>query len=248
MGLIVPAILPVSRKELERRLAFFANIPSVGRMQIDVVDGRLASPASWPYNAKGPSTTLGINGLRAMLDENKTLPKTDQMEYEIDLMCLDALDAVSDWLALGATRLTFHIETVVNTPHFFETVRARYGGGKEFALAPLLSVGIALNITNTIEILEPYLADVQYVQFMGIAKIGRQGQTFDTRVLAQVRDFRAKHPDIPVQVDGGVTLQHAKKLLALGVSNVIVGSAILEAKDPVAALSAFEALESMYGV
>ncbi len=240
MGLIVPAILPVSRKELERRLAFFANIPSVGRVQIDVVDGRLASPASWPYNAKGE--------LRAMLDENKTLPKTDQMEYEIDLMCLDALDAVSDWLALGATRLTFHIETVVNTPHFFETVRARYGGGKEFALAPLLSVGIALNVTNTIEILEPYLADVQYVQFMGIAKIGRQGQAFDTRVLTQVRDFRAKHPDIPVQVDGGVTLQHAKELHALGVSNVIVGSAILEAKDPVAVLSAFQAIESPYGV
>jgi 3-keto-L-gulonate-6-phosphate decarboxylase len=49
-------------------------------------------------------------------------------------------------------------------------------------------------------------------------------------------------------VDGGVGLAEAKKLLALGVSNVIVGSGILRAKNPVAALTAFEALESPYGV
>ncbi len=255
MGLIVPAILPVSRKELERRLAFFAHISSVGRVQIDVVDGHLASPTSWPYNT-GPSTSfdqaqdksLGVNELAVMRREGYQLPNLDHIEYEIDLMCLDAAKAAGDWLALGASRLTFHIESVVNESNFLGSVREKYGGGGDITLDNFITFGIALNITNNIEILEPYLADIGYVQFMGIAKIGRQGQPFDPRVLEQVRAFRAKHPTIPVQVDGGVTLDHAKELRALGVSNLIVGSAILEAKDPVAALTAFEALESPYGV
>ncbi len=235
MGFVVPAVLPVSRKELEQRLAFFANIPSVGRVQIDVVDGRLASPASWPYNEK--------NELRLI-----TLPNLDHIEYEIDLMCLDAAKVAGDWLALGASRLTFHIESVVNESNFLGSVREKYGGGGGLTLDNLITFGIALNVTNTIEILEPYLADIEYVQFMGIAKIGRQGQPFDLRVLDQVRTFRAKHPTIPVQVDGGITLEYARELRGLGVTNVIVGSAILEAKDPVSAITAFQALESPYGV
>jgi len=51
-----------------------------------------------------------------------------------------------------------------------------------------------------------------------------------------------------LQVDGGVTLENARRLIMLGVSNLIVGSAILTAKNPVAEFAKFEALESSYGV
>ena len=51
MGLVVPAVLASSRKDFEEKLALFAQLPSVSRIQIDVVDGRFASPASWPYTA-----------------------------------------------------------------------------------------------------------------------------------------------------------------------------------------------------
>jgi thiazole synthase ThiGH ThiG subunit len=40
----------------------------------------------------------------------------------------------------------------------------------------------------------------------------------------------------------------AKELLKLGVSSLVIGSAILRAKDPIAAVEAFEALRSPYGV
>lgn len=240
MGFVVPAVLPVSRQELEKKLDFFARVPSVERIQIDVVDGHLASPASWPYNTR--DWKLETRSWKEML------PKIDQLDYEIDLMCLDAEEAAGVWLELGASRLTFHIESVVAAPNFINGVRHRYGGGVEFSLSHLLSVGIALNIETDLRIVEPYLADADYIQFMGIAKIGRQGQKFDPRVFDQIRAFRSLHPHIPVQVDGGVTLERAKELLALGVSNVVVGSAILEAEDPVAAISAFQALQSHYGV
>ena len=83
---------------------------------------------------------------------------------------------------------------------------------------------------------------------MGIARIGRQGEPFDERVYEQVRVFRERHPDLPVQVDGGVSLKNAKKLLALGVSTLVIGSGILRAEDPITAVTAFENLETPFGV
>ena len=89
---------------------------------------------------------------------------------------------------------------------------------------------------------------IDYVQFMGIARIGRQGQMFDRRVLEKVRTFHSQYPKIPIQVDGGVTLESGRALVALGVTNLISGSALLRAADPAVALANLEALQSPYGV
>ncbi|MFA5998248.1 MAG: hypothetical protein WC814_02580 [Candidatus Paceibacterota bacterium] len=237
MSIVVPAVLPSSQKDLEEKLALFASIPSVSRVQIDVVDGRFASPASWPYNAP--------HELNRMAGRHELLPHLDRIAYEIDLMCLDAELAAAKWLALGATRLTFHAETATDLPRMLVSARQRYGAG----FAPgLVSFGLALNIASDLVLIEPCLDEIEYVQFMGIARIGRQGQPFDRRVLEKVRAFHNRHPEIPLQIDGGVSLESARELVALGVSNLIVGSGILRASDPAAALAAFEELRNLYGI
>ncbi len=232
MGLVVPAVLPSSREDLEEKLALLSRIPSVSRIQIDVVDGRFASPASWPYSAPAELQTL--------VERIKMLPALERIAYEVDLMCLDAERAVDAWLSLGATRLTFHAESVMNLPRLIRTSRGRYGD--------FISFGLALNIGSDLALLELCLDEIQYVQFMGIASIGKQGQPFDHRVLERVRVFHTRHPEVPIQVDGGVSLESARKLVALNVSNIVVGSGILQANDPAAAFAAFEGLESSYGV
>lgn len=232
MSLVVPAVLPTSKKDLEEKLAIFAQIPSVSRIQIDVVDGHFASPASWPYTAPLE--------LRNQVMRGEMLPQLDRFEYEIDLMCLDAGHAAEAWLVLGATRLTFHAESTTDLPRFLASARKRYGA--------FISFGVAINIASDLALLESSLDVIDYVQFMGIERIGKQGQPFDGHVLEKIRVFRAQHPKIPVQVDGGVSLEHAKKLVALGVSSLIVGSVLLRASAPAATFAAFEALQSPYGV
>ncbi len=239
MGLIVPAVLTPSRTELEEKLALLECIPSVARIQIDVVDGKLATPASWPYTEPG--------ALRMMQNAGKSLPRPEQFEYEIDLMCLDAGAVAGDWLALGASRLTFHIESLVSNPNLLRTMHQTYGSSG-IGLDHLATFGVALNVETDPRIIEPYLADIAYVQCMGIAKIGKQGQPFDPRVVERVRAIRHRYPDLPIQVDGGVSLAHARELRAAGATDLIVGSAILRAADPAAAFAAFEALESPFGV
>jgi ribulose-phosphate 3-epimerase len=230
MSVVVPAVLPVSKQDLDEKLALLAAIPAVSRIQIDVVDGQFASPASWPYSAPAE--------LRRIVERHDMLPHLDRIEYEIDLMCLDAARSVEAWLALGASRLTFHAESASNLPQFFADARKRYGS--------IVSLGLALNIASDLALVEPVAGDIDYVQFMGIARIGRQGQPFDERVLEKVRVFHARYPDVPVQVDGGVSLANARKLLGLGVANLVVGSAILRARDPSAAFAALERCQNHY--
>lgn len=206
-----------------------ARIPSVARVQIDVVDGRFAAPASWPYCAPGE--------LERMIAQGSMLP--GNLEYEMDLMCFDAAGAAAAWLTLGAARLTFHAESATDLPRFLSSLRRRHG---EF-----IPLGLALGVGSDLALLEPCIGAIEYVQFMGIAKVGRQGEPFDARALEKVRVFRARHPEVPVQVDGGVSLERARALVSLGVSNVVVGSGILKAKDPAAALAAFEDVVSSYG-
>jgi len=233
MSLVTPAVLPASREDLEEKLGRLVSFPSVSRIQIDVVDGRFATPASWPYTAPGE--------MRDTLERGEMLPHLDRVAYEIDLMCIDAERATNAWLTLGASRLTFHAESLIDLSRLLGSVRSRYG-------SEVVSFGIALNIESDLALIEPHLGEIDYVQFMGIATIGRQGQPFDRRVLRRVRQFRDAHPEIPVQVDGGVSLDNAKELVNLGVTNLVVGSAILRAADPAAELMKFETLQTPYGV
>ncbi len=232
MSLIVPAILPSSHEDLDEKLALLERIPSVSRIQIDVVDRHFATPVSWPYSSPKEFQTL--------VEQNYMLPALDRISYEIDLMCLDMEQAASTWLTLGATRLTFHVESAIDLSRLIKTLRGRYGN--------FISFGCAINIASDLSLLESYLREIQYVQFMGIASIGKQGEVFDSRVLEKIRAFHAHHPEVPMQVDGGVSLQSAKSLLELGVSDLIVGSGILRVSDPSAAFVAFQEIQTPFRV
>lgn len=239
MSLVVPAVLPTSKKYLEEKLALFATIPSISRIQIDVVDGKFASPASFPYTE--------LTEFRRMVERGEMLPHLDRFEYEIDLMCLDAEQVAGDWLALGATRLTFHAESTTNLSRLLASVRQKYGSGARFAPG-LISFGLAINIASDLALVESNIEYIEYVQCMGVVRVGRQGQPLDESVFEKVRIFHSRHPSIPLQVDGGISLRNAEKLVALGVSTLIIGSAIVEASDPAAIVAQFESLERSFGV
>lgn len=238
MSIITPAVLPSSREDLKEKLALLGNISSISRIQIDVVDGKFATPASWPY--------IAPEELGDMVASGDMLPNLHRVEYEIDLMCLDPREAAEAWLALGASRLTFHAESTTDIRRLISFAHTRLGCGP--VSCGLVPFGLALNIESDLSLIEPYFDQIDYVQFMGVARIGRQGQPFDRRVLEKIRIFHARYPKILIQVDGGVSLETAKELLARGVSQLVVGSAILRATDPSIEMMKFESLQNSYGV
>jgi pentose-5-phosphate-3-epimerase len=74
-----------------------------------------------------------------------------------------------------------------------------------------------------------------FVQVMGIERVGSQGQPFDARAIDLVARIRAMYPALPLQVDGAAAT-HPQELARAGADRLIVGSAIITAADPAAAL------------
>lgn len=235
MTVVTPAVLPSSREALEAALSRLDGL--VPMVQIDVVDGRFAAPASWPYAVPADPSVFASGG---------EIPYMGHFKYEIDLMVESPETSAGAWVEAGAERVIVHIESVRNLDKLLAEFARRYGHEKGFA-PDLISIGLALNIETETAAIEPYLNAVDFVQFMGIARIGVQGQPFDDRVLRKIEAFKRAHPDMPIQVDGGVTPLTAPRLLALGVNRLVVGHDIMGASDISAELHRFDMLAEEYG-
>ncbi len=231
MSIVVPAILPKSAEDLNEKLARLVPFPEIDFVQVDVVDGVFATPPTWPYVSGAPYE----------------LPRQERFRYDLDLMIAKPEEEVDKWIAAGASRVTIHYESAHDLPTLIGHIKHVHGHEANFA-PDLLAIGVAINIGTDISVLESCIEQFDYVQCMGIATIGRQGEPFDERVLAKVKEIRARYPKIPVQVDGGVSLISAQKLLEAGVTRLIVGSALMKAADVASELVKFKALGEEHGI
>lgn len=143
------------------------------------------------------------------------------INFEIDMMISEPEKSISDWINTGAKRLVIHIESTQNLESI---IRLCKKAGVE--------VGVALNIETPNEVLDKWINQINSVQFMGIAKIGFQGQSFDNKVLDKIKDFRAKYSDVVISVDGGVNFNSANLLKRAGANRLIVGSCIWNSDNP----------------
>ena len=89
--------------------------------------------------------------------------------------------------------------------------------------------GIALNPETGTEKIEPYLKDVDFVQFMTVHP-GFQGGQFVEEVVDKISAFHAKYPDIIIMCDGGITPETAPKLAGAGASLFVSGSYIVKSE------------------
>jgi pentose-5-phosphate-3-epimerase len=203
---IIPAIIPQSYDDLVSAVHSLAGLPEV---HVDVVDGVFAPNSSWPY-----TDSSNVAGVYSLLQA---------FSLEVDLMVDRPLVAAKDWLTAGADQLVFHIETI--------SVESL----KSFIEAHSVTVGVAISSPTPLEKLYPYLPFVDYVQVMGIAAIGTQGQPFDESVIARIKTLSAKFPNLPLSIDGSVNVVTLERLKLLPLARFIVGSAIMGAPDPKAA-------------
>lgn len=236
MGVIVPTILTASLDDIRAKLAKVKGL--VESVQIDVVDGVFAGPPTWPYSQ-------GEHALETFRASGETLADWGSFRFEIDLMVANPLEEAGAWLELGAQRVLIHFESVVDVAPVLAALEQRYGHEKGFP--GLFEVGLATQIDTDLARLEEQLVHVDYVQFMGIATIGKQGQPFDPRVVEKIKLFRKAHPDVLIQVDGGVSLESAPALLSAGVDRLVIGSALWKSGDVPGTLEKLEELAESYG-
>lgn len=225
---IIPALMPEDIEDIEQYARELKGCAKT--MQLDVMDGRFVPESTWPYN------TAGDAHFDRIVESAEALPLWKDMDYEIDLMIDHPEAEIDKWRSVGAKRLIFHIESIRDPETFFEN-ELFHGSRSEF-----LEVGLAINIDTPLEAIEPYLIHADFVQCMGIARIGYQGEEFDERVLHTVKTLRERHPELIISIDGGVNLETAPRLIEAGANRLVSGSAILNSEDPQEAIRTLESL------
>lgn len=214
---IIPAIMPESFRDLEEKMSLVDGLTSV--VQVDLMDGILTGKKSWPYFKE-----FGLDrDLVEVEHEIKGFPFWEDIDFEADLMLMDPQKTWKKWLEFGAKRLVFHIESEVDMGDFISQVKESVPQ-KESFLYP--EIGLAINTDTPNEKIYPLISQVDFVQFMGISKIGYQGQPFDRRVVPKIKEFRERFPDFVISIDGGVSLKTAPDLIEAGANRLIVGSGI----------------------
>ncbi len=222
---IIPAVMPKNYDDLVEKMGLFAGV--VPLIQLDIMDNKFVKARTWPYNP-GDSQ---FGRFAKIVVEEEGMPEWDVLDFEVDLMIENPETEVSKWVSAGAKRIIVHVEGMKD----FEVIRKVVPQG-------LVELGLAISTTTPLSVLDPYLARIDFVQCMGIARIGFQGEGFDERVLEHVRALRALRPEMPISIDGAVNFETARALVEAGATRLVSGSAILKSAD---VSSAVEALRDL---
>jgi ribulose-phosphate 3-epimerase len=169
------------------------------------------------------------------------LPLWDEFDFEADLMVFEPQQVVDNWVVAGAKRVILHIESVKDFGALLSTLRGSYPRAGADSIG--IEIGVALNPDTPNESIYPFLDELDFVQFMGIQKIGYQGQKFDERVLGKIAELRAKYPQCIISVDGAVSTETAPRLMKAGANRLAVGSAIFANESPRQAIEQLQSLE-----
>lgn len=209
--MIVPAIIPESKTHASLLLEKLRDV-SVSDIQIDLVDGVYAGVPSWPWNTKEVFTSV----LSLVSELSKTYA------VEVDLMVERPEQYAQHLIDAGASRLVVHVGSTENLTSLLQ-------------LNSGTRIGLGLTNEKPLSYIFEHAAQIDFVQCMGIAEIGVQGNGFDDRVLPRIREIKTAHPGLEIAVDGSVNMFTLPLLKEAGATRFVAGSAIFKDPDPVKA-------------
>ena len=184
-------------------------------IHVDVMDGHFV-----------PNITLGPPIVKA-------IRRRAHVPLDVHLMIESPDLFVEAFVEAGAASLTVHAEAVV---HLNRTVNFIKSFGER--------AGVALNPATPVVALEDIAGDVDYVLVMTVNP-GFGGQTFIPRSESKVRQvrelLRREGSTAPIEVDGGIDVHTAPRIVAAGADILVAGNSIFNTPDPTAATRALRA-------
>lgn len=142
-----------------------------------------------------------------------------KVKFDVHLMVSRPEDQMYFWYKTKADRFLIHAETDHGHGGLIEQIHLN---GRE--------VGLVLNPETQIEKIAELTENTDFVQFMTVYP-GFYGSRFVESVIDKITEFHNQYPSIPIFVDGGVNLETASRLIAVGATTLVVGSYIIESQD-----------------
>ena len=215
---IVPSLPATSFSEIQTLITTVGEIAD--GIQIDIVDGVFVPHVSWPF------TELQVTEQLLQLK-----PYAEKYTLEIDCMCMNPETYLNTFVLCGIARVIIHEGT---TSAYVRCIAHAHTHGYK--------IGLGILNTTPLSFLEMYVKDIDFVQVMGIAHIGIQGQDFDMRTLETVAQIHTLYPDLEIAVDGAVNKDTILELLKAGTTRFAPGSAVTSSTDMVASYKQLKTL------
>jgi len=202
---IAPSLLSADFARLGDAVAV-AERAGADMIHFDVMDGHFV-----------PNITIGPPVL-------KSLTRLSKLPFDVHLMVENPDRYVEAFVEAGAASITVHAEAVVHLHRVVHVIKSL--GAK---------AGVALNPATPVTALEQIARDVDYVLVMTVNP-GFGGQTFIPRSESKVRAVRdwlnREGSSAPIQVDGGIDVRTAPRIVAAGADILVAGNAVFGSPDP----------------
>ena len=201
---VAPSILSADFSKLGEEII---KIDQAGAdmIHIDVMDGHFV-----------PNLTLGAPIVKAL----RTVTK---LPFDVHLMINNPENLIDDFIAAGADIITIHIEAANHLHRLVQKVKS--SGVK---------VAVSLNPATPLNTLEEILPELDMVLLMSVNP-GFGGQSFIPATLNKIARLKemidAKKLKIDIQVDGGINLETAPKIIKHGANILVAGSAVYGSND-----------------
>ncbi len=203
--LVAPSLLAADFTRLREQIEL-VNESEADWLHLDVMDGRFV-----------PNITFGMFIIEA-------IRKMCAKPLDVHLMIEEPGRYIQDFRKAGADIITVHYEACT---HLHRTIQQIKESGAK--------AGVALNPHTPVSLLEDMLEELDLVLIMSVNP-GFGGQKFIYRSIPRIVELRdritVRNTPTLIEVDGGVGMHNAEKLLQAGVDVLVAGSSIFRSDDP----------------
>ena len=199
MNILSPSILAADFKNLGRQII---DVDTAGAqyIHIDVMDGSFV-----------PSISFGMPLIKSIRSA------TDKV-FDVHLMIVDPIRYIKEFAEIGADIITFHLEAA---PDVCAVIDEIHSLGKR--------AGLSIKPGTPVEELVPYLDKVDMILVMTVEP-GFGGQPFIEASHDRIKAVRAmlteRGLDTDIQVDGGITKENVRSVIAAGANVIVAGSTV----------------------
>lgn len=162
----------------------------------------------------------------------KAIKKHAQKPLDVHLMIVNPDQYLEDFKNAGADILTVHLETC---NHLHRTISAIKKLG--------MKAGVALNPHTPTHLLNEIITELDLVCLMSVNP-GFGGQSFIENTYNKIKQLKAtiteKKSSTLIEIDGGVNLNNAQKLLQAGADVLVAGSAVFNTPSPTETIESFK--------
>lgn len=154
----------------------------------------------------------------------KAVAKAAQKPLDVHLMIVQPEKFIPEVKALGAYIMNVHYEAC---PHLHRVVQQIREAGMQPA--------VTINPATPVSLLKDIIKDVYMVLVMSVNP-GFGGQEFIEHSLDKIRELKALIKETGskalIEVDGGVNMETAPRLIEAGADVLVAGSAVFKAASP----------------